>query len=177
MLMNKNANIYCSDCEIDKDYADCKLTGKGQPMCPICSEAMYVSASCCDCDKTLEKNEWIEESNDDIYCDDCNRNKTVMDWIESTEKQVRKLCESNGWDMPAICSGGFNTNSRYYELTKTCGLCASGADDLSDCDCQTIKLRISDHGSCYCSEDISLAMNSSGDDHTIEHFDSVLKRA
>jgi hypothetical protein len=101
------------------------------------------------------------------FCEECRREKDWLDWLEATLDAVERFAKQHGWDFNRHdYSGGFNTPSRYYELTRLGG--EWDADNEEYLDIETLKLRLSDHGTCYCSEDISLAMNASGDDSTLE---------
>lgn len=112
----------------------------------------------------------IEVEADGDRCERCQRRHVALTWIDATEAECRELCERHGWDMEST-GGGFNTMSRYYTISRMVETDEYGMEAAD-----SFKLRISDHGSCYCSEDISLAMSPSGDDHTMETFTRRLSR-
>jgi len=107
---------------------------------------------CVDCETELD----TEYDADRERCDECQAKHDAFAWIENTEAHAKALAEQHGWHF-GDAGGGFNTRSRYYEVWREVG------DDT-----ESFKLRISDHGSAHCTEDISLAMQPSGDDHTME---------
>lgn len=122
---------------------------------------------CCDCEEIV-----LEEGE---RCESCEKAHRWLTWLESTLDAVEALAAEHEWDFSRNqYSGGFNTKSRYYELTRECDPCILGSDE--ECRCELLKLRISDHGSAYCSEDISLAMEASGDDHTLDILAKRLAR-
>lgn len=96
--------------------------------------------------------------------------------INSLFDEVKRLATLHGWEMS---NGEYavnrledthqsQTGSYYFELSRW------GLDREGDDAQQTIKLRVSDHGSAYCREDISLATTPGGDDHTIDQLNEVL---
>lgn len=110
---------------------------------------------CAKCDKEMQ-----DTAVD--YCESCAREIRVDEWRSNTENEVAKIAKKYGWKFDNMnFSGGVNTGSRYYELTKNN---------------EIIKLRISDHGSAYCSEDVSLAFEPSGDDHSIDYLIALMQK-
>ncbi len=118
---------------------------------------------CSDCGRELELCDW--DGIGDL-CEKCEQENAAIEWIDSTETKVRELAAEHGWDFER--TGG--TGSRYYELTRNNGL------DDDEQEWQAIKLRISDHATAYCSEDISLTKDGSGDDHTLDSLKNALAR-
>ena len=109
------------------------------------------------------------------YCSKCAESVEWYQWLEPILDQVAAIADEHEWEFDRNdFSGGFNTRSRYYTLTRECDNCVLGHEG---CTCETLKLRISDHGSAHCTEDISLAMEPSGDDHTINDLTRRLSRA
>ena len=115
--------------------------------------------------ETCDQNQDFDSEDRDTWCARC----LASDWVRATEREVERLAELAGWSVDSR-SGGFNTRSRYLTLSRPGPLDEDGDETLDE-----LKVRISDHGSAYCSEDISLAMVPSGDDHTIEALSERLK--
>lgn len=110
------------------------------------------------------------------HCGACAREAAWLAWLESTLDAVERLASKHGWEFDRDrFQGGFNTRSRYYTLEWTCPVCC-GDEDGDDCCCESLTLRISDHGSAYCREDVSLAMAAGGDDHTLADLESRMRR-
>lgn len=118
----------------------------------------------CDCSEDPE----ATESESGWHCSRCAEEAAWLAWLEATLDAVERLASKHGWEFDRDrFQGGFNTRSRYYTLEWTCPVCC-GDDEDGDCECDEITLRISDHGSAYCREDISLAMEPGGDDHSMD---------
>jgi hypothetical protein len=113
----------------------------------------------CDCGSFLDEPVYQWE---DAECERCLKSRENHEWLEATAAEVERVAEAHGWTVGRWTFA--QTNSRYAELTR----------EIDDDECETIKVRVSDHGSCYCSEDYSLAKNPSGHDHTIEALESRL---
>ena len=117
---------------------------------------------CQDCDEFLGT-----DDPDVTRCEDCQKSADFWTWLDATVEKVAAIAVETGWYFDGSdYSGGVNTLSRYYTLER----------DLPDGEVETLKLRISDHGSLYCSEDISLAMRPSGDDHDLTGLKAHLDR-
>ncbi|MGB0767356.1 MAG: hypothetical protein ACPGYV_06565 [Phycisphaeraceae bacterium] len=119
----------------------------------------------CECGFELMQHEILDGEE---RCEDCRAKDAKFDWLEETCDQVESLARQHGWEIDGVWHTA-QTGSRYVELYR------EGGED--DDELQTIKVRVSDHGSCYCSEDISLAMTPSGDDHTIECLAAALAKS
>lgn len=146
-----NSVVWCDGCD-DCDLGDLLTDGS--------------------CDFCRAEGEEIDGKN---YCETCVKSIRWYEWLEETLDAVEALASEFEWDFDRTqYSGGFNTKSRYYELERECSSCVLGLDD--DCTCETVRLRISDHGSAYCSEDISLAKEPSGDDHDLDSLKAALSR-
>ncbi len=96
------------------------------------------------------------------------------DWMDATIDRIEEFGEQHGWSVRLDSKA--ETGSCYWELFRP----ASAADDTPESiedygmtGGETVSLRISDHGDCYCRSDYSLAENPGGDDTTIE---TVLRR-
>ena len=117
---------------------------------------------CEDCDEFLGT-----DDPDVTRCERCQKSADFWTWLETTVEEVAAIADAAGWHFDGSdYSGGVNTLSRYYTLER----------DLPDGEVETLKLRISDHGSLYCSEDISLAMHPGGDDHDLTGLKARLDR-
>lgn len=118
-----------------------------------------------------------EEIGEHAYCSDCARVSRWSEWLESTLDAIEEAAKEGEWEFHRDrYSGGFNTRSRYYTLDRECSSCILGGDP-DECDCETLKIRVSDHGTAHCTEDLSIAMVPGGDDHTIEQVVARLTRA
>jgi len=102
------------------------------------------------------------------WCNSC----VGRDWVYTTELQVEAIAAEYGWSLSSW-NGGFNTSSRYVTLSRACG----EMEDGEYLDLEEVKVRVSDHGSAYCSEDISLALHPSGDDSDLEALKKRLSRS
>lgn len=108
------------------------------------SDAIETYSFCEDCEAIIG----LHESR----CERCEKRHTAMQWIDETAATVESLAIKNGWSVDST-NRASETMSRYISLSRE--------NDV-------LTVRVSDHGSCYCSEDISLAMSPGGDDHSIE---------
>jgi len=81
-------------------------------------------------------------------------------WMTEAEARVESLAKAHGWSRDRWHVA--QTGSQYVELTR------EGLDEDGDAAWQTIKVRVSDHATAHCSEDISIAMDPGYDDHTFE---------
>ena len=111
-----------------------------------------------------------------MLCEHCEeksaKSSKVHDFMINTKEAVESLCLEFGWE-----SGDWNTaqtGSMYMEAHKECPPCILGMD--KDCECLSVKIRISDHATAYCSEDFSICMNGNGDDHTLEDLKKFFER-
>jgi hypothetical protein len=154
------------------DATELKLDDEGLPVavwCEHCDTVVGYELEDGGCD--LYNDPDAVECDGGWHCSTCAREAAWLSWMESTLDEVEQLAERHGWEFDRDSyRGGFNTRSRYYTLSWVCPVCC-GDDEDGECECDKIKLRISDHGSAYCREDLSLAMG--GDDHTLE---SLAKR-
>ena len=106
-------------------------------------------------------------------CQTCAKDVAWCDWHDRTLADISDLAAEHGWDFdPFDCRGGVNTRSHYYDLYRDCAACVGDcvATEDDNCECQTLVLRVSDHGSAYCSEDVSLARQPGGDDHDLDYL-------
>lgn len=95
-------------------------------------------------------------------CERCQKTDRRNAWIADTLAEVERLAVANGWQyrLDKIAE----TLSHYVTLTRLC----------NDDDIEVVKVRVSDHGSAYCSEDYSIAMDPGGDDHSLETLERRL---
>lgn len=150
MTMCDAATDTCRFCE--KDVEDCTCT------------------LVCECGSELGEDDILEGEEE---CESCRRKTAAAEWLEATCEEVERLAEKHGWEIAGQWHWA-QTGSRYAELTR--GVWVNEDTDDEDYIEQSMKVRVSDHGSCYCSEDISIAMNPSGDDHSIETLEHVLSK-
>lgn len=116
-----------------------------------------------------------ETDRDLCWCEKCRDGYTKTTELDALESLVKSLANEHEWGV--VDQHRADTGSVYIELHRECDTCILGSDE--DCSCETLKVRISDHGSCYCTEDISLVIpsgNPSGDDHSVEYFQKRLVR-
>lgn len=135
-----------------------EAASRGYPWCEECCTV----TECCG--KPLSDNGCTGQTSEHLIwdkelCDECQAEQAWEAWREETTERAREICERNGWAF-GDSSGGFNTRSVYYTIER---------DGYAD-----VKLRISDHGTCYCTEDYSLAYRPSGDDGTLAGFERFL---
>lgn len=146
---------------------------------PIWSEAAkHGHATCQDCSRNtfcLVCNRLVESDTlyqwDEYTCDDCAAQVTRSTEMDDTADALKALAAEHEWDVEIKSVA--QTGSWYYTLTRECDNCILGSDD--DCTCEELTVRISDHGTAYCSEDYSLVIPSGSanpDDHNLE----ILKR-
>lgn len=103
--------------------------------------------------------------NGSTYCQECQERLYKKEWIEAGADIVEEIAEANGWEIADRHTA--QTNTVYIELQKI--------DEDGEIVKET-KIRISDHGSAYCSEEFSIALNPSGDDHDPDYVLEFLKK-
>ena len=144
------------------------------PLCRRCNKPLD-DCQCvlvCECGHDID----IDADYDVCECERCLARHESADWIDATAPQVAALAAENDWEFDEhSCRFARDSLSRYYDLTRECDTCLLGKLDV-DCTCESLNLRISDHGSAYCREDISLAMNPGGDDSTMDFLAARLAR-
>lgn len=118
------------------------------PVCDLPADDCQCCWSCRDCGNEL--GQWQVEAGDTL-CESCAAEDDAVDWIEQTIEQVERLAAQHGWEITSRDKSR-ETKSHYLTLER---------DD------QTLVVRVSDHGSMYCREDISIAMDGGPDDHTL----------
>lgn len=124
----------------------------------------------CDrCDQDLPTNErW--DLPDTVFdrgyttCQKCLKKAKINNWMDEVEEKCRELAGQHGWDFEL--KNVASTGTRYYDLFREF-VNKDGDDDYEE-----FKLRISDHGSAHCTEDISLAMDECIDDHSFQAFEN-----
>lgn len=143
----------CQDCgerpaDPTRDDSRCRECGED-------IDAMY--ASLCDAcgDAPADK------SGDDGLCPACRR----LRWLDETEEWLEAAAARHGWTCRLTSMA--STGSRYYTLQRV--------DEETDVP-EEVKVRISDHWSAHCSEDYSIAMRPSGDDHTRDDVERRLAK-
>lgn len=167
--------MLCSCC--GEFESNLKCSTDVQNLCVNCAKiADSVCIECgCQLDESVLEN-WSPEHRVHVLCDHCKeqsaKSENVYQFIIKTKQAVEDLCDEFGWDI-----GHWNTaqtGSMYVEAHKECPPCILGLD--KDCECDSVKIRISDHATAYCSEDFSISMNGSGDDHTLQDLKKFFER-
>ena len=104
-------------------------------------------------------------TSDDITWDDteelcatCRTNDELGEWYNNTTDQLLAAADELGWDLEKESYA--QTCSRYFSFTKEVN------NEWID-----FKVRIADHGECYCNEDMSIDPNG----NTLEQVISKLK--
>jgi hypothetical protein len=133
---------YCEECSRTTD-----------PKCPVCGKDSSVNDS--DLAFVVQGYGYVYLWDQPI-CESCRKYHEWLQFVDDTEAKLQAAAIVGGWDIIKI-SFASNTRSRYFTLRR-------GNEQ--------IKIRISDHGSAYCSEDYSFAMNPGFDDNDI---DAVLR--
>lgn len=107
---------------------------------------------------------WTPENRVRCRCDSCQsafeKHLEISTWLEDSIEKVEKLCTQHGWSISEKSTA--NTGSIYLTVEKD-----------SEDDFDSVVIRISDHSTAYCSEDISISFKPGFDDHT---FDDLKKR-
>ena len=135
----------CECCE--EHTIDPVTQAHGHLYCTACSTTRF--CSCCDKERAAEHRLW--ETGDETICDECRAADEQSEWLTKTCEAVEALAEEHGWECDDWQHA--QTGSRYVALSR-------GSEMLT--------IRVSDHGSAYCREDYSIAMDPSGDDHSLE---------
>lgn len=118
------------------------------PYCEACSK----TSSCknLQCLQELDEERYLWERG--YYCINCEEAKRIAEFYDIACETLEKMCEQYGWRLKLESVA--DTGSRYYLMSKESG------DNTHE-----YKVRISDHATVYCSENISISMNPGGDDH------------
>lgn len=117
-----------------------------------------------------------EQDPDVCFCEKCRCSLNKESEMAAMKSELRELASLNDWEIDREQQA--HTGSVYFSLSRECDCCILGGDP-EDCTCEKLTVRISDHGSCYCREDISLVIpsgNPSGDDHSIDYLKKRLIR-
>lgn len=88
-------------------------------------------------------------------CERCEKMERRSRFMAETEAELERIAAAYGWNIEHRSQA--QTGSRYYELNR-------GGD--------TVRVRISDHQTCYESEDFSIEI--SGDGHSIKQIEHRL---
>lgn len=149
----------CEEREISAEAAK-----HGFELCDECATTTVCEN--CGYDTCYAHAEW-ETDRELCWCDKCREKYQRATEMDDLEQEVERLAAEHQWDV--VDRRLADTGSVYIELHRECDVCILGKDD--DCTCESLSVRISDHGSAYCSEDVSLVIpsgNAGGDDHTVE---------
>jgi hypothetical protein len=161
----------CTCCEENAVWSEAE--SHGHQLCEECSHTT-------DCDHPSHRAWSCEDAEshpiwEQGFCEKCRQRDRAESEKDELEQQVRALAAELEWQVADAHRA--DTGSVYLTLRRECDACILGTDD--DCTCEEMTVRISDHGSCYCSEDVSLVIpsgNAGGDDHTIEYLRKRLTR-
>ncbi len=163
----------CSCCEINESN---EMVSTSQDLCLECAKAN--DSVCTNCGSCLDKwqlDKWSPTNRIQGLCDLCQKNvqknNDKHDWLEKTILSIESICQEHQWELSNWQTA--QTGSKYAEIYKECDSCILGLD--KDCDCKSIKIRVSDHATAYCREDFSISLNGSGDDHTLNDLENFLK--
>ena len=110
------------------------------------------------------------EAEDLKYCESCRREQDATDALWELHERVESMIENaTGFSIGDTHYAG-GTRSIYMEADLSCAKCLEWI--------RTWKVRVSDHGTAYCTEDFSFASaNSNPDDHDVETFPAWLANA
>ena len=132
--------------------------------------------ACCDhCDCEVDPDDRGDD--DRLLCEACRAENERIIWRNETEERVRADAEKYGWDVERSTQA--QTGTVYVTIDRQ-----SPADDEEEIgdpddwtDAETLVVRIGDHSTAYCREDISLVLpgRESGDDHSYDYFLSRLQ--
>lgn len=148
------------------------------PVHPLCGdhcEKCHRPFCCSQCDGDLDTDQiesWSPGESTDMVCESCEKNAVRHLWMDETCAAIQQLAEEHEWEVDPISIA--QTGSRYFRLFRECSSCLGVVD--RECECETLTVRVSDHATAHCREDISIAMNPSGDDHTMNDLELRLKR-
>ena len=130
-----------------------------EPTCSLCGLA-YDDCSCeFSCDRCEESFSHALEADGHgrHLCEACARRTARDEWLDATEAALTAAAERGGWRIERTSIAG--TGSRYLSLGRFG---------------RKLSIRIADHGSAYCHEDYSVAMQPGGDDHDLEMVCRIL---
>lgn len=150
---------------------------ESSPVHPLCGdhcEKCQRPFLCFKCDRDLDTDQiesWEFGDSTNITCENCQKLEQKHLWLEATCMKVKELASEHGWTIDRWTKA--ETGSRYTELFRECSSCLGVI--CGDCECETIKIRVSDHATAHCSEDFSIAMSPSLDDHTLNDLEKFLE--
>lgn len=133
------------------------------------------TARCDHCDREVDDDERGDDGR--LLCETCREELAWLVWRDKTEASVRTDAEKHGWDVDRATQA--QTGTVYVTIDRQSPMDdeeeAGDPDDWTDG--ETLIVRIGDHSTAYCREDISLVMpgHESGDDHTYAWFLSRLQ--
>lgn len=152
----------------------CCESSSVHPLCGEYCENCQRPFSCFHCDRDLGQDQiesWQPGDSVNITCETCNKSEQKHLWMQETCDKVHDLASEHGWEIELVSIA--ETGSRYFCLFRECSSCLGVVE--RDCECEIINLRISDHSTAHCSEDISISMNPGGDDHSLEFLEQRLR--
>lgn len=100
------------------------------------------------------------QSLENTMCESCAIAFDKQKEMSDLQSQFESVVMDSGWTIQSTHHA--QTGTQYVDIWSDCALCEEGGHSL--------KVRLGDHATAYCSEDISLVtgQNGGGDDHTIQ---------
>ena len=172
--MSSMKDFYHDEISNDSPVCTCCESSPAHPLCGDHCEKCHRPCLCSSCDRDLENDQiegWEPGDSTQIICDFCKMSENKHLWVEATCIKVKQLASEHGWTIDRWTIA--ETGSRYTELFKECSSCLGVI--CGDCECNTVKIRVSDHATAYCSEDFSIAMKPNLDDHTVNDLEKFLE--
>jgi hypothetical protein len=153
--------MLCEVCEIEPAHPATLVTGLAQ--CVDCAHGRCGSERC---DAEIDWNPDFEPDEPDELCDSCAAKEKAANALQTLKDTALDSIESAGWNwhLQSVAQ----TGTCYYDVWRY-RKCEECIDDF--------KLRIADHGTAHCSEDISLVSGQPNmDDHSLETLQRWLTR-
>ncbi|MEA3224646.1 MAG: hypothetical protein U9Q07_01755 [Planctomycetota bacterium] len=120
------------------------------------------------CAHCFEEQDYHDDLTEDGLCEECAAHAAYVTWAEKTKAAIELAATNNGWELDGDWQAAQTTHSEYASFRRDDDADDEDEDDEDDDRETHVKIRVSDHGTCYCSERFSLAFEASGDDHTID---------
>jgi hypothetical protein len=142
----------CECCDEKNQHVLCA------PYCEECARPQTCSR--CDCELANGDNaDWSPENQVACLCESCRIDDERAAEFAALVSRVETIISDCGWTMARAWSRA-QTGSMYAAIER-------GDDRMT--------IRVSDHATCYCREDISIVLDGgSGDDHDIDALASML---
>ena len=148
-------------CERNMKTCDCCGKNAAHPLCGGCCE-QCAKPAVCDCGCELSEDDacdWTPENQVVAQCEKCRREDSTNEAMTALRDEAIRVAIAAGWSIASADTR--RSGSWYYTLTR--------GDE-------TLNLRIADHGTAYCSEDVSLVIDGHGnpDDHSLADWQKVV---